>query len=88
MTGICNYNCNFDMNMSLKNVENSVSRILTEKEIVYHQRLEEMENRLPLEAALNTSRPTLVMNMLLNGPATLKRWTIDQSVFQRCHDVK
>jgi hypothetical protein len=27
-------------------VENSVSKILTEKEMVYHQRLEEMENRL------------------------------------------
>jgi hypothetical protein len=44
MTGTCN--CNFDMNMFLKNVENSVSRILSEKEMVYHQRLEEVENRL------------------------------------------
>jgi hypothetical protein len=40
-------NCNFDMNMFLRNVEISVSKILTEKEMVYHQRLEEMENRLP-----------------------------------------
>jgi hypothetical protein len=40
MTGICNYNCNFDINMFLKNVKNSVSKILTEKEMVYHQRLE------------------------------------------------
>jgi hypothetical protein len=40
MTETCNCNCNFDMNMFLKNVENSVSRILTEKEMVYHQRLE------------------------------------------------
>jgi hypothetical protein len=39
-------NCNFDMNMFLRNVENSVSKILTEKEMVYHQRVEEMENRL------------------------------------------
>jgi hypothetical protein len=46
MTGTCNCNCNFDMNMFLKNVEYSVSRILTEKEMVYHQRLEEVENRL------------------------------------------
>jgi hypothetical protein len=37
MTRTCNCNCNFDMNMFLKNVENSVSRILTEKEMVYHQ---------------------------------------------------
>jgi hypothetical protein len=44
MTGTCN--CNFDMNMFWKKVENSVSRILTEKEMVYHQRLEEVENRL------------------------------------------
>jgi hypothetical protein len=46
MIGTCNCNCNFDMNMFLRNVENSVSKILTEKEMVYHQRLEEMENRL------------------------------------------
>jgi hypothetical protein len=47
MTGTCDCNYNFfDMNMFLKNVENSVSRILTEKEMVYHQRLEEVGNRL------------------------------------------
>jgi hypothetical protein len=97
MTGTCNCNCDFDMNMYLKNVENSVSRILTKKEMVYHQRLEEVENRLSNLAtclsvlskdsgvdeasrtsgtAWNTSGTTLVMNMLLNGPATSKRWTI------------
>jgi hypothetical protein len=52
VTGICN--CNFDINMFFKNVENSVSRILTEKEMVYHQRLEEMENKL---SNLATSGP-------------------------------
>jgi hypothetical protein len=52
MTRICN--CNFDMNMSLKNVEDSVLRILTEKERVYYQRLEEVENGL---SNLATSGP-------------------------------
>jgi hypothetical protein len=54
MTGICNCNSNFDMNMFLRNVENSVSKILTEKEMIYHQRLEKMENRL---SNLATSGP-------------------------------
>jgi hypothetical protein len=64
MTGICNCYCNFDINMFLKNVENSVSKILTEKEMVYHQRLEEMENRLRgswpgLSPAVPCGRPLL-----------------------------
>ena len=48
-----------DMNMFLKNVENSVSKILTEKEMVYHQRLEEMESRLRgVMVGMGTSKTT------------------------------
>jgi hypothetical protein len=73
MNGICNCNCNFNMNIFLKNVENSVSQILTEKEMVYHQRLEEMENKLrgvmaEIESCSALRAATPVSNLATSGP--------------------
>jgi hypothetical protein len=73
LTGICNCNCNFNMNVFLENVENSVSKILTEKEMVYHQRLVEMENRLRgviagIESCSALRAATPVSNLTTSGP--------------------
>jgi hypothetical protein len=75
MLGTGNCNCNFDMNMFLKNVENSVSKIMTEKEMVYHQKLEEMESRLRgVMAGMGTCSAlwvaTPVSNLAASGPVS------------------
>jgi hypothetical protein len=54
-------------------VENSVSKILTEKEMVYHQRLEEMENRLRgvmarIESCSALRAATPVSGLATSGP--------------------
>jgi hypothetical protein len=65
--------CNFDMNMSLKNVESSVLKFLTEKEMIYHQRLVEIEDRwrtaeARIEYCGTLRAATPVNNLATSGP--------------------